>query len=219
MSERKFRIRYADVAATLALLVASAGTAYAATALPKDSVGTPQLVSGAVTTPKLHRSAVTSPKIRGNAVTGAKALDASIASADLAEGAVGPTQLADGSVSTIKIGAGQITEGHFATGVVRSVAVADESLSVVDIAGAQALVSPAAFTLAGGECANFSFINAPGAQPGQTAFAGWVEDPPPGMVITRVFVTAPNQAAFSICNATNGDVSFPGSDLRIVTLG
>jgi hypothetical protein len=218
MSERK-TIRYADVVATLALLVASGGTAYAAVALPRNSVDTPQLRAGAVTAPKLHRNAVTGPRIKANAVTGAKILDASIAGVDLAEGSVGPTQLADGSVSTVKIGAGQITEGHFAPGVVRSVAVADESLSVVDIAGAQALVTPAGFTLAGGECANFSSINAPGAQPGQTAFAGWVEDPPAGMVITRVFITAPNQAAFSICNATNGNVSFPASDLRIVTFG
>jgi hypothetical protein len=172
-----------------------------------------------VTAPKLHKAAVTGPKLKPNSVTSPKIRDGSIASADLAGGAVGPAQLADGSVSTVKIGAGQITEGHFATGVVQSVAVADESLSVVDIAGAQALVRPAGFTLPGGECANFSSVSAPGAQPGQTGLAGWVEDPPPGMVITRVFVTAPNLAAFSICNATSGSISFPGSDLRIITFG
>lgn len=219
MAEGRFRIRYADVAATLALVMATGGTAYAATALPKNSVGTPQIKAEAVTTAKVREGAVTGPKIRTNAVTSPKVLNRSITEADLAEGAVGPTQLADGSVSTVKIGAGQITEGHFAPGVVGSAAVADESLSVIDLVGAQANVSPAAFTLAGGECGNFSSISAPGAQPGQAAFSGWIEDPPPGIVIGGLRVTAPNTVAFSICNATNSSVSFPGSDLRVVTLG
>jgi hypothetical protein len=39
----RLRLRYADVAATLALVVALSGTAYAATKLPANSVGTPQL--------------------------------------------------------------------------------------------------------------------------------------------------------------------------------
>ena len=43
------RPRYADVAATLALLVAASGGAYAATALPKDSVTTKQVKNGSLT--------------------------------------------------------------------------------------------------------------------------------------------------------------------------
>jgi hypothetical protein len=45
------------VVAALALLVALSGTAYAATTLPKNSVGTTQLKNGAVTLPKIAASA------------------------------------------------------------------------------------------------------------------------------------------------------------------
>jgi hypothetical protein len=47
------RPRYADVAATIALVLALGGTSYAVTALPRDSVGTAQLKAHAVTKSKL----------------------------------------------------------------------------------------------------------------------------------------------------------------------
>jgi hypothetical protein len=49
MLPRKLRPTYAGVTSTLALLVALSGGAYAATNLPRDSVGTAQLKSGSVT--------------------------------------------------------------------------------------------------------------------------------------------------------------------------
>jgi len=51
----------AMVVACVALAVALGGTTYAATALPRNSVGTPQI----------KKNAVTSPKVRNNAITGA----------------------------------------------------------------------------------------------------------------------------------------------------
>jgi hypothetical protein len=57
------RPRYADVAATLALVLALGGTAYAA-----GTVGTSDLKDGAVTTVKLHRQAVNSAKISDESV-------------------------------------------------------------------------------------------------------------------------------------------------------
>jgi hypothetical protein len=84
MSERKFRIRYADVVATLALILASGGTAYAATALPKKSVGTPQLKPEAVTAAKVHDGAITGRKLKPNAVTSDHVADGGISRADLA---------------------------------------------------------------------------------------------------------------------------------------
>jgi len=51
------RLSYANVIATLALFVALGGGAYAATQLPKNSVGAKQLKSGAVTPPKLNKAA------------------------------------------------------------------------------------------------------------------------------------------------------------------
>lgn len=56
---------YANVVATLALfLVVAGGTAFAATNLAQNSVGTPQLKSSAVSTSKLKDGAVTAAKIQ-----------------------------------------------------------------------------------------------------------------------------------------------------------
>ena len=68
------RLNYASVAATLALVVALSGGAYALK-IPKHSVGTKQLKRGAVTSPKIKRDAITSPKIKNGAVTVAKLAD------------------------------------------------------------------------------------------------------------------------------------------------
>jgi hypothetical protein len=54
LMRRVFRSgRYANVASTLALVVALGGTSYAAVALPKNSVGTKQLKADAVTSGKV----------------------------------------------------------------------------------------------------------------------------------------------------------------------
>lgn len=80
------RPSYAEVAATLALLVAMSGTAYAA-----NTVGTSDIIDGAVTTPKLADEAVTNAKV------GASAIDDS--------------KLASGAVTHTKIAANSITSG------------------------------------------------------------------------------------------------------------
>jgi hypothetical protein len=53
------RPRYADVAATMALVLALGGTSYAVTALPRNSVGTAQLKPHAVTKAKLAPGVLT----------------------------------------------------------------------------------------------------------------------------------------------------------------
>lgn len=51
---RRLHLTYANVASTLALVLALGGVGYAATSLPPGSVGTKQLRTGAVTSPKVH---------------------------------------------------------------------------------------------------------------------------------------------------------------------
>lgn len=63
--------RHNTVIAYLALFVALGGSAYAATQLPKNSVGPKQLKANAVTGPKIKNGAVTGSKIGANSVTGA----------------------------------------------------------------------------------------------------------------------------------------------------
>jgi hypothetical protein len=57
--KRRFRAPSpALVISLIALFVALGGTTYAATSLPKNSVGTTQLKSGAVTPPKVARKTI-----------------------------------------------------------------------------------------------------------------------------------------------------------------
>jgi hypothetical protein len=54
----------------IAIFIAMSGTAYAATSLPHNSVGTTQLRNGAVTGAKLARAAVTASKVKTGSLTG-----------------------------------------------------------------------------------------------------------------------------------------------------
>ena len=56
--------RYANVTATLALIVALGGTSYAAITLPRNSVGSKQIKKRAVTNSKLRPNAVTTSKVK-----------------------------------------------------------------------------------------------------------------------------------------------------------
>lgn len=64
MEELRRRLNYANVTATIALFVALGGSAYAATQLPKNSVGPKQLKTNAVTTAKVKNGAITGAKIK-----------------------------------------------------------------------------------------------------------------------------------------------------------
>ena len=60
--------RYANVTATLALIVALGGTSYAAISLPANSVGSKQLKKRSVTNSKLRPNAVTSATVRNGSL-------------------------------------------------------------------------------------------------------------------------------------------------------
>ncbi len=66
----RLRPTYASVTATLALFIALGGGAYAATALPANSVGPKQIKKNAVERSKLKSNAVDTTKILDNSVTG-----------------------------------------------------------------------------------------------------------------------------------------------------
>jgi hypothetical protein len=89
MTRGFLRFLRGNTIALLALFLALGGTTYAATALPKNSVGTKQLKKNAVTAPKIKNSAVTNAKIGANAVTGAKVKDDSLTGADVLESSLG----------------------------------------------------------------------------------------------------------------------------------
>jgi hypothetical protein len=82
---RSGKLTYANVVATVALFLATGGgAAYAATSLPRHSVGTPQIKSKAVTASKLANRAVIRRKIANGAVGTKQLANGSVTLADLA---------------------------------------------------------------------------------------------------------------------------------------
>lgn len=79
------RLTYANVMSSVAVFIALGGASYAAVTLPKDSVGSAQLRTGAVKAPDIAPGAVTSAKVRNGSL-----LAADFKPGQLATGAQGP---------------------------------------------------------------------------------------------------------------------------------
>jgi hypothetical protein len=89
------RLTYANVVATLALILALGGaTAFAASHLARNSVGTKQL----------RRAAVTAAKLRKGAVNGAKVANNSLTGADVKEATLGAVPSADQAARAMSLG-------------------------------------------------------------------------------------------------------------------
>jgi hypothetical protein len=98
------RPRYADVAATLALVLAMSGAAYAvATTAAPNSVNTAAIQNGAVTTPKIATEAVSNGKIAPGAVTHAKIGANAVTSGDVKNDSLSLSDIA-GADQTATIG-------------------------------------------------------------------------------------------------------------------
>lgn len=81
------RATYANVMATVAVFIALGGTGYAAATLPRNSVGSAQIRTGAVGATELKRSAVTSNAMRDRSIA---LRDLSLAVRNSLRGATGP---------------------------------------------------------------------------------------------------------------------------------
>jgi hypothetical protein len=153
----------------VALFLALGGTAYAATSLPRNSVGTKQLRKNAVTAPKLRNGAVTASKIGAGAVTASK----------IGAGAVTASAIGAGAVTASKIDPTGLTVPN-AVHATTAGSAAPTGSAGGGLAGAYpnpSLAAPEAWHEIGapGEPAFFSgWAN---EAPGSEATAGYYEDP------------------------------------------
>jgi hypothetical protein len=134
------RLTYANVVSTIALfLVLCGATAFAATHLGKNSVGSKQLKKNAVTGAKIQAGAVTGDKLGGGAVGTGQLADGSVVAGKLANGSVTGGKLADGSVIASKLANGSVagdklvngsvTGGKIGKGAVGTDTLADHSVT------------------------------------------------------------------------------------------
>jgi hypothetical protein len=82
-------------------LVLAGGSAFAASQLAKNSVGTKQLKKNAVTAAKLKKNAVTAAKIKKNAITTAKLRNSAVTGAKIDESSLGQVPLAENATNAV----------------------------------------------------------------------------------------------------------------------
>jgi hypothetical protein len=199
MSGLTHRPRYADVVGTIALLVAMSGTAYAAHALPKNSVGSKQ--------------------IKDNKVASLDLKDGGIGAADLASGSVGTANLAPGSVTGTQLAAGSVGSAAVGVNAISTTAsVKDHTLTLVDFVGVDH-TSSINGTLPANSCTSV-VATAAGAQLGQFAMVGLAGAVAvPNVSFTPARIEVVNQVTFRVCNPTTSNVNLGNVGIRLVTFG
>jgi hypothetical protein len=93
------RVTYANTMSTLAVFIALGGTTYAATALPRNSVGSAQIRTNAVGSSEIRNGSVRSSDIRNRSVT---LSDISTSARTALRGAQGPAGPAGAAASTYR---------------------------------------------------------------------------------------------------------------------
>jgi hypothetical protein len=115
------RPTYANVVSTLCLFLLLGGaSAFAATQLAKNSVGSKQIKKNAVVTAKIKNAAVTNSKLGDGAVTSGKLADAAVATSKLANNAVTSGKITDAAVTISKLANDAVTSAKIADGEVHA---------------------------------------------------------------------------------------------------
>lgn len=102
MPSFRARLTYANVVSTACLFILLGGGAYAASALPINSVGTEQLQRNGVTKPDVDRGAIGAAELRADSVRSPDVKDGSLVCADFEDPASClPSTVAAGRVTTV----------------------------------------------------------------------------------------------------------------------
>jgi trimeric autotransporter adhesin len=129
------RLTYANVMSTLAVfLVLGGATAFAATELAKNSVGTKQLKKNAVTAAKIKKEAVGGGKIKNGAVSTPKIAAGAVTGEKLASGAVAADKIGDNALIASKIADNAVTAGKLADNAVTTGKLANEAVTTGKLA-------------------------------------------------------------------------------------
>jgi hypothetical protein len=127
------RFTYANVAATLALVLALGGAAWAAFQLPRNSVRSMNIKNGQVKARDIGNNQVRSSDIKNGQVKSEDIKDGDVSSSDIGAGQVKSANIGNSEVSSANIGAGQVKSANIGSGQV----------------GADQLAQPEPFNLVG----------------------------------------------------------------------
>jgi hypothetical protein len=116
MSNFRDYVKRHHVGLVALLLVLTGGTAYAATAIPKNAVGSKHVKD----------NSLRGKDLKDAGLTGADLADGSVAGPDLADGSVGGADLTDGGVGAGDLAAGSVDGGAIKDGAVGKADIADD---------------------------------------------------------------------------------------------
>jgi hypothetical protein len=116
LARMRGRVSYSGVIASVALFVALGGTAAAVTALPRDSVGAPQIRKDAVRSPEIAADAVRAPEIAADAVRSPEIAADAVRAPEIAADAVRSPEIAEGAVRSSELRDGDIRLADISTG-------------------------------------------------------------------------------------------------------
>jgi hypothetical protein len=213
------RLTYANVVSSLALfLVLGGATAFAASQLAKNSVGSKQLRKNAVTAAKIKKNAVTGAKIRKDAVTGAQVKDQSLTGPDINLGTLGTVpnaanaaiagSLAGGAEFSAFAGPGLTTLATFGSFTIRG--NCELNVGGEDLAELQLYTSvdnAAMDDNEGSELVPFNVVDNPAVMFADGNEVAGIPDIEAGL--DEMTVVAPNGATYGSQNQTVG-VNLPG---------
>ncbi len=124
---------YANVMATLAVVLSlGTGTAYAA-GLANNSVKSRHIASNAVTQRHIADNAVRAADLAAGVVGPRSIADGGVGADDLASGSVGSRAIADSSIGVAEMGESSVSRSEIKTGGVESAEIADETITGIDI--------------------------------------------------------------------------------------
>jgi hypothetical protein len=205
------KLSYANVMATVAVVMALGGTATAAVTLPRNSVGSKQIKNGQVRSRDIRNATVTGADVRPGSLTGAHVADGSLASADVADGSLGGADVADGSLGGADVhdgslrgadvGDGSLGGADLANGAVRGAKIADESVTGADVKESTLATVPNASRLDGIDSTGLSRSGGRVFSDGFTDGAGDLE------------LGVPGYGTFFLFCTNNNTPGVPGDDL------
>ena len=230
------RITYANVASTLALLVAlGTGTAYAAdewtgenivdqslTAadLAVGTIGTLRvqdeslqavdLKADSVGMAEIQTDAVGALEVTANAIDGDEIVNSSVTALDLSVDSVGASEIAAAGVGASEIAGGAVGASE----------IADNVITSADLAGgaSSGSISLPAGAVANGRCKDY-VSTAGGAVAGDAVIFSIDGPLPEGILIYGVRVPANGQATVKVCNFTGGAMpAFTNVPVSVITI-
>ena len=109
-------LSFANVTSLMALFVALSGVAWAATSLPKNSVGAAQIKTDAVSRSEIKKSGVSTDELKDGGIKAVDVGDGTMTGADIGDGTLALADLGPNSVDTTKVVDGSLGVGDVAAG-------------------------------------------------------------------------------------------------------